>query len=110
MDPTEWLENWTHLYAELDPAERQALYALLQARLRAQRRARRWEGWRGWLPRLRATPPPLQLPLLHAGLSFALLLALPRHPLAMPTALGLAMAIVLSGRLAAACWTKKPGG
>ena len=56
------------------------------------------------IPRIRlvyrpAPPPeasltPVRLALLHALFSFAALAGLPRHPLSIPTALGLAAAVV----------------
>lgn len=43
----------------------------------------------------RVLPEPLRLPVLHAALSFAILALLPSHPLAMPTAIGLAAAVII---------------
>ena len=77
-------------------------------RQRLEKRVRQRSGWRlwlrmlhDWLARLRPTPEPLRLPLLHAGLSFLILAALPRHPMAMPTALGLALALVVYAEMLA---------
>lgn len=42
----------------------------------------------------RGLPAPLRLPLLHAVLSFIFLAILPPRPLSIPTALGLAAAII----------------
>lgn len=99
-DQPHWLKTWMHLYAQLDEDERQVVLELLHQRL--TKRIRQRSGWRLWLgvlrerlARVKPTPAPLRLPLVHAGLSFAILAALPQHPLAMPTALGLALAIVI---------------
>lgn len=43
----------------------------------------------------RVLPQALRLPLLHAALSFAILYLLPSHPLSMPTAIGLAAALII---------------
>lgn len=99
-DQPHWLKTWMHLYAQLDEDERRKVLELLRQRLR--KRVRQRSGWRRWLgvlrerlTRVRPTPAPLRLPLVHAGLSFAILAALPHHPLAMPTAVGLALVIVI---------------
>ena len=101
-----WLKTWTHLYAHLDEDERRMVLDLLHRRL--EKRIRQRSGWRVWLrmlreglSRVRPTPAPLRLPLLHAGLSFVILAALPRHPMAMPTALGLALVIVVYAEMLA---------
>ena len=101
-----WLKTWTHLYAHLEEDERRMVLDLLRQRL--EKRIRQRSGWRLWLrmlreglSRVRPTPAPLRLPLVHAGLSFAILAGLPRHPMAMPTALGLALAIVVYAEMLA---------
>jgi hypothetical protein len=50
--------------------------------------------WRGPFSRLRPTPLPVRLPLFHALVSFGCLSLLPASPLAIPTAFGLATALV----------------
>jgi hypothetical protein len=98
-----WLKTWSRLYARLREDERQAIYRMLRLRLAAQARRRR-TGLRARLARLRKTPAPLRLPILHAALSFILLSQLPTRPLSIPTALGLGLAIIVYGFIFVRSW------
>ncbi|MEW5871277.1 MAG: hypothetical protein AB1894_18540 [Chloroflexota bacterium] len=100
------LLEWARLYERLDPGERQAMLGLIRAQMRSQMRRRRWQKRLSHLPRPRPTPAAMRLPLFHAAVSFACLGVLPRHPLAIPTALGAGLAAVILSRLLARCARK----
>ncbi len=92
--------EWRRVYGGLCPEGRQEVYRRLQGRLVTARRVRRWHtflhihlGLPHWSEL--TLPRPVGLALLHAVLTFACLSLLPRHPLSIPTALGLAGSLVL---------------
>jgi hypothetical protein len=89
------MDDWLSLYCQLDQANRRAVYRLIWARLWRSRLRR----LTGRLPQPAPTPLPVRLPFIHALLSFTVLGLLPARPLAIPTALGLSLAILIYAQL-----------
>lgn len=86
-----WQAEWEHLYYQMDRENRLAMFRLIHSRLQRERQKRLTFRWL----RLRETPPPVRLSFLHAMLTFAGLIFMPRHPITIPTVLGISLVVVI---------------
>jgi len=87
----EW-DEWARIYQRMNQANRRVMLQLMKLRLMQLRLMRLCPRRR--MERSRYTYP-VQLALLQAAIAFLCLGLLPRHPLAMPTAMGLGLAAVV---------------